>query len=174
MFPADDFQNCVLKMKNFRQLILLITVLSPAIAGFIGCGGTVASENMATRGDDHKLMDEAIETAKAKLDDFIAAIESGSGEKHAIKESITSGKKREYIWLTNVKYADGQFTGTVVNAPTMVKGIAMGDQRTVSRSKVVDWKYENEGEKFGNFTLGILIESVPENDRAEYEAELGG
>ena len=49
-----------------------------------------------------------------------------------------------------------------------------GDQRTVSRSKVVDWKYENEGEKFGNFTLGILIESVPENDRAEYEAELGG
>lgn len=137
----------------------------------VGCSGENAPGPMATRGYNHKLMKEAIEAAKAQLDDFISAVESGDGENFAIKESITTGHTREFIWLTDVKFEDGKFKGTVANTPTMLNGIQLGEQRTVEKAKVADWKYENAGKTHGDFTLKILINSVPENDRADYQTE---
>lgn len=156
-------------MKKYKQLALAILLLA-----CIGCGGTDAPVEMATRGYNHDLMKEAVEKAKAQLGDFIEALESGSGKDFAIKESVSDGNNREYIWLTDVEYSDGKFEGVVTNASAIVEGIKIGDRRTVPKSKVADWKYENDGKKFGNFTLKILIHSVPENDRAPYNEEPGG
>ena len=74
--------------------------------------------------------------------------------------------------MNKVEYVDGKFQGTV-GEQEHIADVEPGMIRTVKKDDVVDWKYEKDGKVFGNYTLRLLIKSVPEDDRGPYEVEFG-
>ena len=156
-----------------RLLFFLITSAFLATV-FSGCGGKPSGQiSTASKGYDTEKMDAAIAKAKSGIEDFVTALESSDGEGFAIKEKInTTGNTNEHVWLTNVEHADGQFKGTVGDQQ-YIADLEPESIRTVEKENVVDWKYEKDGKVFGNYTLRLLIKSVPEDAREPYDVEYG-
>jgi len=194
LFPADDFQDCLLAVgspqlmpamtnlhnwqfnegNSMNRLFFFLTATALMATAFTGCGGKQSGKiSTASQGYDTEKMDAAIEQAKSGIEDFATALQASDGTNFAIKEKvIATGKINEFIWLTEVEYVDGKFKATVGDQQ-LTADLKPGTIRIVEKEDVIDWKYEKNGKVFGNYTLRLLIKSVPEDDREPYEVEFG-
>ena len=153
--------------------LLFFLIATAFLATAAGCGERSAKTSTASAGYDTKKMDAAIAQAKSGIEDFVTALQTGDGADFAIKEKIeAAGAINEYVWLNKVEYVDGKLQGTV-GEQEHIADVEPGMIRTVKKDDVVDWKYEKDGKVFGNYTLRLLIKSVPEDDRGPYEVEFG-
>ena len=157
-----------------NRLIFFSIAMAFLATAFSGCGGEQVSESStASEGYDTKKMKAAIAQAKSGIEEFVTALQSGDGSDFAIKEKIVStGEVNEYVWLSNVEYVNGKFQATV-GEQDYLADLEPGAIRTVEKEDVIDWKYEKDGKIYGNYTLRLLIHSMPEDAREPYETEYG-
>ncbi|MEW4560879.1 DUF2314 domain-containing protein [Bremerella sp. JC770] len=94
-----------------------------------------ASAPDASRQGDAEL---AMDAAQANLDQFINAIESGDGQDFAVQTFIDEEGSTKNFWVTGVTLDSDQFTGTVEEG---VASLQTGQQWTVAKGDVLDWKY---------------------------------
>jgi uncharacterized protein YegJ (DUF2314 family) len=64
----------------------------------------------------------------------------------------------EHIWIRDVKYADGKYTGVLTDEPLNVPGKHKEDTVTVDEKDVDDWsiQYDNSAKMEGTFTSAVL------------------
>jgi len=144
---------------------LLCCLISLALAG---CSGE--PETLVRDGYDETEMAEATERAISEVDDFIADLQSGRSENYAVKAPIEDAGEIEHFWLTDVKFANGEFTGTISNEPGMVSNVEMGQPWTVAKTEISDWMYMRDGKMHGNYTMRPLLATMPEEEAEQFRS----
>lgn len=143
-------------MKSFLAMFFFMLVACSAFAK--------EPETLIRGGFDQKEMDKAIARARKEVDSFIKELAKPKGENHAIKVPITDKNGTEFFWLTEVKYKDGTFEGTINNEPGIVKNVKMGERRKVKKADVADWLFLREGKMYGNYTVRPLMKTMPKEE----------
>lgn len=125
---------------------------------------------------DVRADDPALVAARARAQREI----DGVLERHAreplkelsVKAPITDGIHVEQVWLADVRYEDGVFSGAIDNDPTRVKTRRAGELVRVKKEEITDFMYE-EGDKIrGNYTLRALLDRLPPEEAERYRAVL--
>lgn len=129
-----------------------------------GCGGM--PDTLVGGGYDEAKMEAAIERAKDEVDSFIKVMKKGGGTDFSVKAPVVDGENTEHFWLTDIEYADGQFTGKIGNDPGMVTNVAFGQEWTIEKSEISDWMYMKNGKMYGNYTIRPLLETMSEEEAA--------
>src|SRR5687767_15712624 len=95
---------------------------------------------MVERGDAE--MAHAIAEAQKTLKTFIARVEKGpkKGEMFAVKVGLPTARGgHEHIWLAEVAYDKGEFSGIVDVEPVDLPNIKSGQQLKAKQADVSDW-----------------------------------
>jgi uncharacterized protein YegJ (DUF2314 family) len=129
-------------------------------------------DTLITSGYDEKEMDAAIARARGEVDPFIAELARPTGENHAVKAPIQDAGQTEHFWLTEVRYQNGQFEGTINNEPGIVKNVKLGQKWTIKKADISDWMFMRGGKMHGNYTMRPLLKAMPPDDAAKFRAML--
>ena len=121
-------------------------------------------------GDDPQMV-AAINQARATVDQFIAALNNPTDVQadFSIKLPVTDGDQVEHMWLSDVRYADGKFTGQIANEPLELTNVALGDDAEIARDQISDWMYVDDGRLMGGYTIRRVRDSMPADERREFD-----
>lgn len=107
---------------------------------------------------DDPEMEAAVMNAQAKLNQFIEAVKNPKpGYTTSVKVRFEDGQDVEYMWLNELTYVDGCFTGVINNDPVYVQNVKIGDRHEAHANEVNDWLIVDEvGGLEGGFTIELL------------------
>lgn len=117
-------------------------------------------------------MEAAMERARATLAVFDGYLpRAARGEVGAsLKVRFTEGDESEHMWVTDLtREADGRYSGTLVNTPLSLRGVAAGDRVTAAPGEVSDWVVVKDGALIGGFTIVELRRRMGPEERAAFE-----
>jgi uncharacterized protein YegJ (DUF2314 family) len=136
-----------------------------------GCGKKHPADKVTYVSDDDPRMNAAMEKARSTVGTFISALKAPKAGQAAfsVKMAFTDGSATEHMWLTPVNYDGRSFQGTVNNQPEKVKNVTMGQKVTVEPSKISDWMYVENRKLVGGYTLRVLRDALPPNERAGFD-----
>jgi uncharacterized protein YegJ (DUF2314 family) len=140
-------------MKPTAFLLVAVSVL-------LATGCNKKPETLVTEGYHEQAMGAAIASARAEVDDFIAALTLQDGQDFADNAPITDANGTEHFWITDVSYRDGVFTGTIGNDPGMVKNVSFGQEWTIKKKEISDWMYTRDDKIHGGYTIDPLLETM--------------
>jgi uncharacterized protein YegJ (DUF2314 family) len=126
-----------------------------------------AREDVAATDYDVEKMDAAIKRARDEVDKFIKVMTTEKPDSVSVKVLVKDGDKGEHFWLNEVTFADGKFTGKINNDPNAVKTVKFGQSVTVPKAEITDWLYMKGRKMYGNYTLRVLIERMPAEEKKE-------
>ncbi|MBW1656631.1 YegJ family protein [Flavobacterium quisquiliarum] len=116
-------------------------------------------------------MNAAILKANETLDDFNSGLINPKAESHALKVKFTNSSGTEHMWVGNIVFKDGKYSGILNNEPEYVKEYRSGDQIEVDPSKISDWMYIENGKLFGGYTIKVLRNRMSEEERKQFDEE---
>lgn len=149
-----------MKSSKIFKLFYLCIMLMMCGTGFaeVGRGDNSDVEIGSIHTEDVDIS-AATALARKTVDDAIAVLisEKSASRSFAVKVSIADGDLVEHIWLTNIRFSDGQFTGVIGNPPRLIRNVKIGRLYTVEKDEILDWMYIREGEMVGNYTLKALF-----------------
>jgi uncharacterized protein YegJ (DUF2314 family) len=98
-------------------------------------------------------MDEAVE----KLDTFLAVLKAPkkNQDQFSVKFIVEVKDQAELMWLNDLKFDKGVFTGKLANDPALAKHLKMGQTIQVKEDDVVDWMYVEDGKLKGGYTIRV-------------------
>lgn len=105
---------------------------------------------------DDPRMAAAVEEAKARINEFITAYESGEGENFGVKAPITRGDNTEFIWVEVTAIENAIVYGKIGNDPFDLPGLAYGSQVRLPIESVEDWVYIDANDE----PVGLFSEKV--------------
>jgi uncharacterized protein YegJ (DUF2314 family) len=126
----------------------------------------------AANGD--AVMDDAIARARASVHRFIArmsAPEPGD-EGFGVKARIVEGDRSEHMWLNEVRLSGGEFVGVLDATPRYVRSVQRGQEVRVKTSEISDWAFGNGDSMYGNYTIRVMLPSLPKRMQLALEGRL--
>jgi uncharacterized protein YegJ (DUF2314 family) len=85
--------------------------------------------------------------------------------KYALKTDAGSAFGREQIWLSDIRYRDGVYSGVLVNTPYYVSGLTRGGRVSFNIEEITDWMFTAGGKITGGRSIKYLLEQIPEPER---------
>ncbi len=165
-----------MRSKIFRPILfvavssaLLLACQSPSIKDKIE-----NDEVIGFRSDD-EAMNAAIVKAKNSLNQFVQAVEKPQEgyEAFALKIAYdTPDKSLEHIWVGNISYQNGQFTGVVSNSPVSTKEVALGDTVVIDKQNISDWMYLDKGILRGGYTIRAMRDQLSGSEKEEFNKSI--
>ncbi|MFN8443120.1 MAG: DUF2314 domain-containing protein [Caldilineaceae bacterium] len=76
------------------------------------------------------------------------------------------------MWLIDISYQDGKFTGKIGNEPVYRKDLKLGDEVTVPISSITDWMIIEDGKLIGGYTIRVLRNRMSETEREAFDKDL--
>ena len=124
--------------------------------------------------NDDKEMNAAIRTAQATLDDFIKQITAPNPNQtyFSVKARFEDGKNIEHIWIKVAVFINGVFKGKIGNEPLDLSTVKLGEPVTITRERVSDWMIVENGILKGGYTIRVLRNRMPIDERKTFDAEL--
>lgn len=121
--------------------------------------------------DDPEMI-EAVNTAKRRWPEFVAAFEQRSlddDEQHfGVKARFEQNDNVEYIWLSVTAIEGDMIYGELGNEPVHVTTLKIGDRIRVPVDELNDWLHINsDGEHAGGFTIDVLAQRQREREEGE-------
>ena len=92
--------------------------------------------------------------------------------KYPFMADYDSGLDREQVWLTNIRFKNGTYYGTLANSPLHLHGMKKGDTVAFDTDKVTDWMYIRDGNIVGGYSIPCLLETIPADQRSPGEQSL--
>ena len=126
------------------------------------------NEVIVVPGEDRE-MNQAIETARKTLDDFLVLADKPAPDITGLKLKVMVKDRNgtEHFWVTPFRRSGEEFEGILANEPRLVKSVRHGQQINFRRSDITDWGYVQGGKQFGSYTICVLLKRAPK-DQAEY------
>jgi uncharacterized protein YegJ (DUF2314 family) len=118
------------------------------------------------------------EEARNTLPVFLRRLQSpprGDGNfriKYALKTNAGSVFGREQVWLSDIRYRDGGYSGVLVNTPYYVSGYTRGDRLPFNIEEITDWMFTGGGRIIGGRSIKYLLEQIPEHERDEEQRRI--
>ena len=124
--------------------------------------------------DDDASMEAAVDRAQATVDRFIEKLPElqQRGVYVSIKVPINEGDDVEFIWVADLKFADGVFQGVLANQP-VYGSLNVGDPVSTPVEDVYDWFALIDNELHGGFTIYVTRDKMGEEDRKNFEQTVG-
>jgi uncharacterized protein YegJ (DUF2314 family) len=176
-----------------KPFVFLVPLLLPL---FFSCGEkTRRFPALAVEADPTQHRDQAdesltliAENARNTLPVFFRRLQSplrGDGNfriKYALKTEDGSVFSREQVWLSDIRYRDGSYSGVLANSPYYISGLARGERINFDIEGITDWMFTRAGRITGGLSIKYLLEQIPEPERNEeqrrilkmFEPEKGG
>ena len=153
------------------KLLVLITILC-----LVGCkeSNKIERENEPTIygvESEDKEMNAAIEKANQTLNSFNIGLSNPKAESQSLKVQFTNSNGTEHMWIGNVEFKNGKYSGILDNDPEFVKEYKAGDKIDIEPSKISDWMYIENGKLFGGYTIKVLRNRMTEEERKQFDAE---
>ncbi|MDR7209989.1 DUF2314 domain-containing protein [Flavobacterium piscis] len=120
-----------------------------------------------------KEMAAAIQKANQTLSDFNAGLSNPKAEYQALKVEFTNSGDSEHMWVGNIEYRDGKYSGILNNEPEYITQYKAGDKVDIDNSKISDWMYVESGKLFGGFTIRVLRNRMTVEERKQFDEENG-
>ena len=145
------------------------------IATFLILSGCTQKTETPTHQYDEKEMSKAIETARSTFDEFLERFRNPQpgDEDFNVKVKIEDKNGVEHFWLNELKLDSEPYIGIVGNDPEIVRNIKFGQQYAFSRADISDWMYMSNGKMQGNYTLRVILKSMPEEEAEEIKKSIG-
>jgi uncharacterized protein YegJ (DUF2314 family) len=152
-------------MKAVGSLSFLLASITALVVS--GCGSKPnppapqslpkGSSSTRTVRDDPELSD-AISKARSTLDTFIERLNHPQrGEVFSVEAAVkTPSGEPEYLWIGDVTYKDGTFSGTLTTQPKKVAAKYQAPL-TAKRADVTDWMILKSGKSEGGYTVDVLL-----------------
>jgi uncharacterized protein YegJ (DUF2314 family) len=104
-------------------------------------------------------LDDAIATAKRSLGSFIQRLANPRrAEVFQIQSSFPAlDGTPQFLWVGDVTYKNGVFTGTMTTKPPLQTKIHYGDTVSVKKADVTDWMILRSGASEGGYTVDVLL-----------------
>lgn len=120
-------------------------------------------------------MNTAMNQARGDVKTFLGALsQSNPARNHlSIKVGFSDKHGNEYIWLSDVRYRDGIFSGSVANEPRTVRSTYFGAVVSVPAEKIADWMFIENGRLVGGYTMRVMRSRLSDQERAEFDANIG-
>jgi uncharacterized protein YegJ (DUF2314 family) len=113
-------------------------------------------------GDDPRMV-AAVEEARRRWPEFVAALESQTGRNFGVKAPITYGDNTEFIWLEVTAVENDVIYGTLANEPMNLGSLKLGSRVRTSLAELNDWGYiDAAGKPQGMFTVKVLVDAQRE------------
>jgi len=124
-------------------------------------------------GEDPKMV-AAIKKARADVKQFTDALAKPktTHTSFAVKVMIVDGKFTEHMWLTDVRYKDGKFSGVLNNEPNDVKTVKIGDKLSASEKEISDWMYVDGRKLVGGYTIRLLRDGMTAEQRTQFDQSI--
>lgn len=123
--------------------------------------------------DNDKEMAQAIIEANETLSNFNLALANPKIEVKSLKVKFESDNGNEHIWLSNVTYKNGKYSGVLDNEPEDITEHKIGDKIAVDSKNISDWMYLEDGKLFGGYTIKVLRNRMSAPGRNQFDAESG-
>ncbi len=105
-------------------------------------------------------LQRAIDKARAALPDFVVRLQTpkATDKAFAIQTRVIGvNGQAEHIWINNLKFKDGRFSGTLAEQPLLLPGKRKGMPINVRERDISDWAILHaDGTKEGNFAEATL------------------
>jgi uncharacterized protein YegJ (DUF2314 family) len=126
------------------------------LCGLAGCGGDDGA-TIEISEDDPELI-YARQNARSTIGQFIYALQSPRAGQtlFAVKAKFIDGDDVEYMWLTDLRYENGDFLGVVNNEPSVVSNVRMGQEYRVSAYEIDDWMILDNEQIVGGYSVNIV------------------
>ncbi len=120
-------------------------------------------------------MNAAMQQAQKDLPSFIKALQSPSPtqSQFALKARFPygTGNNAEYMWVNELKYANGKFQGVLDSTPQYATNLHAGDHVTVDTQDVADWVIVDAGKLLGGFTIIALRNRMAAGDKLAFDSQ---
>ena len=111
--------------------------------------------------EDSPAMLKAVEVARQRWPEFVAAFEERAGTSFAVKAPITRKGNTEFIWVQVTAIENDIILGELGNEPANLPGLKLGSRVRTSVEDVNDWGYVSPTEEFvGCFTVKAVMEAA--------------
>jgi uncharacterized protein YegJ (DUF2314 family) len=162
-----------------RKFFVILVIASIVLSSCSAIGAFLAGEsgNVESVKSNDAEMNAAIQQAKDSFPLFIEAFQSPKPTQSyfgvKVRFPFGNNENGEHIWVSQLTFNDNQFTGVVGNEPLYVKDIKLGDTVIINNDAVSDWMIIDDGKLLGGFTIYVLRNSMTENERKQFESEIG-
>ncbi|MEO5818476.1 MAG: DUF2314 domain-containing protein [Gemmatimonadaceae bacterium] len=112
-------------------------------------------------------MQDAIAAARASIGQFCSRLESPQpgDDAFGVKFPFTDGDEVEHMWISDIRREADEFVGTLEADPQLVRNVVKGSQVRVSAAGISDWAFGNDGSMYGNYTLRVMLPTLPKHMR---------
>jgi uncharacterized protein YegJ (DUF2314 family) len=152
-------------VKSLRNAIMTAV----AVVGPAACSDSGDPFVNSTGGQEE--LNAAIEQARATLPRFFVELKGGEGD-FSLKVPVRHGREVEHVWISDVEYASGKFTGQIASKAGGKRGAGFGQNYTVSGGDISDWMIERDGAIYGGYTLRATLDVMPDEQAASLRAKL--
>ena len=129
-----------------------------------GCSGSGTGKDRVVNveGDDAE-MNAAMATARSKLPEFWQRFDNPVPNESifAIKVKVTDPNGTEHFWASELHKKDGKIFGAIDNDPNIVKSVSLGQVIEIPEADISDWTYTRDKKMHGNYTLRVLLKTLP-------------
>lgn len=113
---------------------------------------------VAVDGDDPR-MQAAVEEARRRWPEFVAAFEEHGPGQCSVKCPITAAGNTEFIWLEVTAIENETIYGTLANDPMDLGALKLGSRVKASAGELNDWIYFDDTDAMhGGFTIKVVEE----------------
>lgn len=125
--------------------------------------------------EQDKAMNEAIATARSKLDEFFAAVENPAkgAEGFKLKVMVSDESGVEHLWFSPFKEIKGGYAGVLVNEPNIIKSMKYGEVYAFRESQITDWGYVLNSKQVGSYTVCVLFQTMDKKVVEKYKKDHG-
>ncbi|MDR1238581.1 MAG: DUF2314 domain-containing protein [Treponema sp.] len=141
-------------------------------------GPALSGDPTQHRPQEDRELARIAEAARNSLPVFFRRLQSplpGDGNfriKYPLRADPPSGFSREQVWLSDIRFQDGRYSGSLASAPYYISGLSRGDTTVVDIEEITDWMFTQGGKITGGRSIKFFLEQIPEHERDEEQRRI--
>jgi uncharacterized protein YegJ (DUF2314 family) len=136
-----------------------------------------AEPDYTRSGDEEAALRQAMFEARNSYRQFVTALHQPGERRHgfSIKRGFRVGDdpEGEHLWLIDVTFDGGKFTGTVNNRPRQTTEVQFGERAEATPGQLSDWMYVEDGVLQGGYSIRAQLRNRTDSERERFEKGVG-
>jgi uncharacterized protein YegJ (DUF2314 family) len=171
-YSSKTINGSLMKIKKLTILLCGLLLACQSEPKFRKVNGEYPAEKYAFTDVD---MNNVILLARKTLNQFDQALTNRDSTQtvFAVKALFDTQNGGEHIWLTEIIKKGGQYSGIINNVPEATREVKLGDTVLVTKDRISDWMYIQNGKLIGGYTIRVTRNKLSESGQKLFDEESG-